>query len=116
MRYRRRTLYSRRVVLALCADTLCLLGASAIARFVVNPPLSLELYAGATGVIALACLVALHYCDAYQPEALGSRRQTISCVLNAMGLSFVAGLILYFLVKTPPGAPELNVGPLLVRR
>ena len=52
----------------------------------------------------MASLAALHYCDAYQPEALGSGRQTISCVSRAMGLCFVAGLVLYFLVKTPPGA------------
>jgi exopolysaccharide biosynthesis polyprenyl glycosylphosphotransferase len=101
------TFYIRRVVLALFADTLCLLAASAMARYLAQPPIPLGLYAAGTGVIALASLAALHYCDAYQPEALGSGRQTMASVLNAMGLSMVAGLILYFLVTTPPGAGEV---------
>lgn len=106
MKYRRRTLYFRRVVLAVLADTLCLLAVAATTWFALKPPLSLELYAAATAMLALASVVALHYCDAYQPDALGCGRKTISCVLNSMGLCLVAGLILYYAVKTPPGAAE----------
>lgn len=103
MNFRRRTLYFRHVVLAILADTLCLLAVSAITWFALAPPLSLEFYASGTAILALLSVVALHYCDAYQPEALGSGRQTISCVVKAMGLCFVAGVVLYFAVRTPPG-------------
>jgi len=104
MKDRRRSLYFRRVVLAVLADALCLLAVAATTWFALKPPLSLELYAAATATLALASVIALYYCDAYQPEALGSGRKTISCVVNAMGLCFVAGLILYYAVRTPPGA------------
>jgi exopolysaccharide biosynthesis polyprenyl glycosylphosphotransferase len=98
--------YFRRVILALFADTLCLLSAGWLAWFVVRPPLPLGLCAATTGVIALGSLVALHYCDSYQPEVLGNGRKTVFSVMTAMSLSMIAGLILHFLVKTPEGAAE----------
>lgn len=95
--------YIRRVMMAVMADALCLAAASAITWFALSPPFPLSIYAAATAVIATVCFVTLYYCDAYRPAVLGSGRQTLTCVANAMGMAFLGAMFLYFLVPTPDG-------------
>ena len=84
MKYQRSSLYFIRIVLVVFADTLCLLAVAATTWFVLKPPLSIELYAAATTILALASVVALYYCDAYQSATLGCGRKTFSSVVSAM--------------------------------
>ena len=95
--------YIRRVMMAVVADALCLVAASAITWVVLAPAFSPVLYASATALIAIGSFVTLYYCDAYNPSVLGSGRETLTCVANAMGMAFLGALVIYFLVPTPDG-------------
>jgi exopolysaccharide biosynthesis polyprenyl glycosylphosphotransferase len=98
--------YIRRVLSAVVLDALCLLGAAGLSWWLLGPPFSATIYWGAaTGMLGL-CFVALYYCDAYSPDVLGSGRETLHSVANAMALAFLAALLVYFVAPAPRGAVE----------
>jgi sugar transferase (PEP-CTERM system associated) len=98
--------YLQRVISAVLGDALCLGAASALTWFALAPAFPPLLYAGTAAALAVACFVVLYYCDAYSPHVMGSGRETLACVANAMGLGLLAALVLYFAVPTPPGVVE----------
>ena len=96
--------YIRRVLFVVAADALCFATAAFAAWRLAPPPFSEPTYAALSAAGMLACFLALYYCDAYSTDVLGSGRKTITALVTAMGMAFVAALLLYFAVQTPPGA------------
>jgi sugar transferase (PEP-CTERM system associated) len=95
--------YVRRVLLAALADAGCFLLATGLARMVVHPPFEPYAYAAAAIAGCLLAITALVYCGAYSSSVVGSARDTLHSVVLAMGLAFVAALLVYFVLPVPMG-------------
>ncbi len=96
--------YANRAVTAAIADALCFAAAASVSWYLLAPPFSELAYGVATAVGVLGCFAALYYADAYGLNALSNGRDTFRSVLAAMGMAFIAAIMVYTFVSTPAGA------------
>jgi exopolysaccharide biosynthesis polyprenyl glycosylphosphotransferase len=98
--------YLRRVLGAAALDACCFLIALGLADSILSTGWSIREAALYAGLGATCAFVALYYCRAYSPIALGSERSPLLQIWPAMSMIFLAALAIYFVPNLPDGTTE----------